>query len=148
MWSWNRIPTSIFRLYRNNAGSTAVEFALLAPLYIFLLMGMTAYGIYFGASHSVQQLAADAARTAIAGISTTERELLAGGFVERNAAGYPFIDPARLLVRVNASPTDVNQFDVIVRFDASRLPIWGLFEGLPVPDKIIERRSTIRIGGI
>ena len=148
MLSKNRSCIAIFRLYRDIVGSTAVEFALLAPLYIFLLMGMTAYGIYFGASHSVQQLAADAARTAIAGITTIEREELAGGFVERNAAGYPFIDPTRLLVRVNASPNDTNQFDVVVRFDASRLPIWGLFEGLPVPDKIIEKRSTIRIGGI
>ena len=148
MWSRHRTLNTILRLYLNRSGSTAVEFALLAPLYIFLLMGMTAYGIYFGASHSVQQLAADAARTAIAGITTDEREELAGGFVARNAAGYPFIDPSRLLVRVNASPTDSNQFDVVIRFDASRLPIWGLFEGLPIPDKIIEKRSTIRIGGI
>ena len=35
---------------------------MLAPLFILLLLGMVAYGIYFGASHSVQQIAADAAR--------------------------------------------------------------------------------------
>ena len=137
-----------FRFRFDAAGSAAVEFALLAPLYIFLLMGMAAYGIYFGASHSVQQLAADAARASVAGVSQSEREALAGGFVDRNAAGYPFIDPERLAVRVSESATDSNQFDVVVSFDASRLPIWGLFERLPMPDQTIKRRSTIRIGGI
>ncbi|RVD33089.1 pilus assembly protein, partial [Mesorhizobium sp. M4A.F.Ca.ET.020.02.1.1] len=62
--SWSR--------FRADAvGTTAVEFAMLAPLFILLLLGMVAYGIYFGASHSVQQIAADAARTAIAGLNQT-----------------------------------------------------------------------------
>lgn len=137
-----------FRFRFDASGSTAVEFALLAPLYLLLLMGMSAYGIYFGASHSIQQLAADAARTAVAGVNLTERETLAEGFIERNAAGYLFIDPGKLEVRVGASAADSSQFDVIVSYDASRLPIWGLFDRLPMPGKTIERRSTIRIGGL
>lgn len=44
------------------SGVAAVEFAIVATLYLFLLVGMVAYGIYFGASHSVQQIPADAAR--------------------------------------------------------------------------------------
>lgn len=138
----------VFRVRLDEAGSTAVEFALLAPLYIFLLMGMSAYGIYFGASHSVQQLAADAARAAVAGLDAGEREALAESFIEHNAAGYAFIDPARLTVRVGPGSGGAGQFDVIVSFDASRLPVWGLFERLPMPDQTIERRSTIRIGGL
>ncbi|TIM19494.1 MAG: pilus assembly protein, partial [Mesorhizobium sp.] len=50
--------------FREQSGTSAIEFALLAPIFILLLLGMVAYGIYFGASHSVQQIAADAARTA------------------------------------------------------------------------------------
>ena len=45
---------------------------MLAPIFVLLLPGMVAYGIYFGASHSVKQIAADAARTAIAGLNQTE----------------------------------------------------------------------------
>lgn len=132
----------------DRAGSTAVEFAMLAPLYVLLVMGMSAYGIYFGASHSVQQLSADAARAAVAGVSRGERETLATRFIERNAAGYLFIDPDRLAVEVGDSAADESQFDVTVSYDASHLPIWGLFERLPMPDQTIQRRSTIRIGGI
>lgn len=129
------------------SGSTAVEFALLAPLYLLLIMGMTAYGIYFGAAHSVQQISADAARAAVAGVSTTERREMAMTFVDQNAAGYLFIDVQNLSVSLDTQP-DEKQFQVVVSYDASKLPIWGLFDGLSMPHQTIQRRSTIRIGGI
>ncbi|GLS32839.1 TadE-like protein [Mesorhizobium albiziae] len=61
---------------RNTSATAAIEFALLFPIFILLFLGMIAYGIYFGASHSVQQIAADAARVAIAGLDETERQTL------------------------------------------------------------------------
>lgn len=133
---------------RDTAGSTAVEFAMLCPLYLLLLMGMIAYGIYFGASHSVQQLSADAARAAVAGINPAERRSLASGFVQRNAAGYLFIAPERLHVVVGDSSADPAQFNVTVSYDAAHLPIWSLFDRLPMPRQTIERKATIRIGGL
>lgn len=121
---------------------------MLCPLYLMLFLGMTAYGIYFGASHSVQQISADAARAAIAGLDAAERRRLAERFIERNANGYLFIDPRKLAVELAESITDAGQFDVIVSFDASELPVWGLFDGIGMPEQTILRRSTIRIGGI
>ena len=130
------------------AGATAIEFAILCPLYLLLLMGMMAYGIYFGASHSVQQISADTARAAVAGVNAADREALANGFVARNAGQYLLIDPRKLTVEVGDSVADASQFDVIVSYDASELPIWNLFYGIAMPSKTIERHSTIRIGGI
>lgn len=130
------------------SGSTAVEFAILAPLYLLLILGMTAYGIYFGAAHSVQQLSSDAARTAVAGLDAQERRDLALRFIENNAQGYIFIDPARLAVEVGDSAADASQFDVTISYDASKLPIWSLWDALPMPDQTIRRRATIRMGGI
>lgn len=128
--------------------TSAVEFALLAPLFIFLLLGMVAYGIYFGASHSLQQISADAARTAIAGLDATERQDLVSQFITANASGYPFIDPVKLTVAADDSAADANQFVVSVTYDARDLPIWNLFRTLPLPNTTISRRSTIRIGGL
>jgi len=125
-----------------------VEFAIVAPLFIFLIMGMIAYGIYFGAAHSVQQLAADAARTAIAGLNPTERQTLAQNFISANGGGYAFIDADKLEVAVADNPNDTHQFVVSVEYDADNLPIWGLLADLPLPGKTITRSSTIRIGGI
>lgn len=120
---------------------------MLSPLYLLLLMGMTAYGIYFGAAHSVQQISADAARAAVAGVSPAERRDLATTFIHRHAAGYPFIEISNLSVSLDMQP-EATQFQVVISYDASKLPIWGLFGGLSMPSQIIQRRSTIRIGGI
>lgn len=132
----------------DNSAVAAVEFAMLLPLYLFLLLGMTAYGIYFGAAHSVQQLSADAARRAVAGLSPEERQQMARQFIDRNADGYLFIDPQKLTVIGGDSGRDAGQFDVVLSYDASDLPIWGLWERLPMPSRTILRRSTIRMGGI
>ncbi len=142
------VPSLLRQFTASPAGTSAVEFALLSPLYFLLMFGMAAYGIYFGASHSVQQLAADAARTAVAGLSATERQALASDFVSRNASTYAFVDGARIGVVVADNPRDASQFEIALTYDARGLPIWNLFRGLPLPDMTISRRSTIRIGGI
>jgi hypothetical protein len=43
---------------------------------------------------------------------------------------------------------DGSQFVVSVSYDASSLPIWGLFHGIHMPGKTIRRQSTIRLGGL
>ncbi|RRH95437.1 pilus assembly protein [Mesorhizobium tamadayense] len=121
---------------------------MLAPIFILLLLGMVAYGIYFGASHSVQQIAADAARTAIAGLNQTERQTLVTNFITHDVAGYPFVDPKKLTVDAKDSAVDGSQFIVSVSYDARNLPIWNLFRTLPLPAKTIQRQSTIQVGGI
>ncbi len=130
------------------SGTSAVEFALLSPLYFLLMMGIAAYGIYFGVSHSLQQVAADAARTAIAGLSAEERRQLAARYVALNAGTYPLIDMRHLRVETGDSEGDPTQFVVELDYDALSLPIWNLFDGLPLPPVVISRASTIRIGGI
>ncbi|MGE0280321.1 MAG: TadE/TadG family type IV pilus assembly protein [Rhizobiaceae bacterium] len=132
----------------DRSATTAVEFAILSPIFILLLMGMIAYGIYFGASHSLQQIAADATRTAIAGLDTTERRDLAMRFISLNAPTYPFIDAAKLVIDTHDSTADGSQFVVELKYDARQLPIWGVFKDLPLPDTTIIKRSTIRVGGI
>lgn len=130
------------------SGTSAIEFAIIAPVFILLVFGMIAYGIYFGAMHSVQQIAADAARTAIAGLDETERKTLAQRFIDLNADGYVFIDGSKLQVSVKDSAADAEQFVVSLRYDAAQLPIWNLLPIVPLPEKTIVRSSTIRVGGI
>lgn len=136
------------RFRRCNKAAAAIEFAILSPIFLMLLLGMIAYGIYFGASHSVQQLAADAARIAMSGLSAAERQALVADFISRNGAGYAFVNPAKLVVDARDSVADGSQFVVSVTYDASNLPIWGLFYGIAMPGKTISRQSTIRLGGL
>lgn len=134
-------------IWTNQRGASAVEFALLMPIYLLLVLGALAYGIYFGAAHSVQQLAADAARVAVAGLSNAERADLVHAYAQANIQGYILLDPDRLEIVPEPSPFDEDQFLVTVRYDASALPIWNLYPPLPLPSPTIAYRSTIRNGG-
>lgn len=133
---------------RNSSGTSAVEFAILMPVFLLLLTGMLAYGIYFSAAHSLQQLAADAARTAIAGLDEAERNELVGDFLAANADSYALIDPARLSATIGDKPGGIDHYRVVLTYDASDLPIWNLYPPLPLPSQQIAFSSTIRRGGI
>jgi Flp pilus assembly protein TadG len=109
---------------------------------------MTAYGIYFGAAHSVQQLSADAARVALAGMNEAERKSLVHDFVKKNSADYLFLTTDAITVSVSANVVDPSQSNVSISYDARLLPIWNLYPPLPLPGQTISRTSTIRIGGI
>jgi Flp pilus assembly protein TadG len=112
-----------------------------------VLLSLIAYGIYLTAAYAVQQVAADAARTAVAGITTKERETLAKNYVTQTVLDYAFLDKNGFHVTVGADPTNPNQFTVVVEYDARDLPIWSLYT-YALPEKSIRRFSTIRIGGI
>lgn len=133
---------------RDDSGTSAVEFAILTPVFLLLLTGMLAYGVYFGAAHSLQQLAADAARTAIAGLDESERNALVGDFLAANADSYALIDADRLSVTIGDKPGDPDHYRVVLEYDAGDLPIWDLYPPLPLPSQQIIYSSTIRRGGI
>jgi Flp pilus assembly protein TadG len=133
------------RLASDQNGAAAVEFAFIAPVFMLMLFGMIAYAIYFGAAHSVQQLTADAARTAVAGLDQAERSMIVAEFVASNTANYSFLDLER--ISFESGEAD-GQFKVTVRYDAANLPIWNIFPAVIMPASTIRRESNIRIGGL
>lgn len=143
-----RFKATLRRFIVADGGASVIEFALLLPVYLLLLTGMIAYAIYFGAAHSVQQIAADAARTSIAGIDSDERDTLVENFIDANAGDYLFIDRTEITYAIGESEDDPNQYDVTIAYDAADLPIWNLYLPLPLPDPVITFSSTIRHGGI
>ncbi|GCA52563.1 MULTISPECIES: TadE family protein [Sinorhizobium] len=139
---------SVFnRLLGSRKGAAAIEFAVIAPLFFMCVLTLIAYGIYLSAAHSIQQIAADAARTAIAGLSEEERERLATDYIRRTTMSQTFIDSSRMNVTVRDDANNTNQFTVTISYDASDLPIWKLFT-FALPGEQIERYATIRVGGI
>ncbi|MFN0219112.1 MAG: TadE/TadG family type IV pilus assembly protein [Hyphomicrobium sp.] len=141
------MPTITSRALGDQRGTSAIEFAIVFPVFLVLTFGMIAYGIYFGAAHSAAQLAADAARASVAGLTNKERGDLARQHVTRNAAVYTLLEPQYVTTLAAAAPGDPTDFRVTVRYDAKTLPIWRLAPFLPLPSEIIERTSTIKIGG-
>ncbi|KKB07929.1 TadE/TadG family type IV pilus assembly protein [Devosia chinhatensis] len=135
--------------FRADRRATAViEFALLTPVFLLMLMGMLAYGIYFGAAHALQQLAADTVRTALAGVDEGEGRALVEAYLRRNAGAYMLIDPERLSYEFDVPAGNADQYRVRLLYDASDLPIWNLYPPLPLPSPQIVHGATIRRGGI
>ena len=140
---------SFLRMFRrSNDGTAAVEFALVLPVFLVLLLGILAYGVYFAAAHSTAQLAAEAARASVAGLTDTERATIAKASVANNVGNYGvLLDPAKVTVEAAALPDDVTEFRVAVRYDASLLPIWSFTPFLPLPSQVIEQAAIIKRGG-
>lgn len=131
----------------DRSGTSAIEFAIIAPVFILIMIGILAYGIYFGAAHSVAQLAADAARASVAGLSDAERQRLVQGHVQASAGSYLLIDGSKVSVEAAPLTSDARQFRVVVRYEASDLPIWQMRPILPLPSETITRVAVVSRGG-
>ena len=130
------------------SGSVAIEFALICPVLLLLLLGSIAYGLYFLAAHSVAQIAANAARATVAGITDAEREKLARNAVALELKSHPlFLDHTTVVVTAGRVPTDPTSYRVAVTYDAKLLPIWNLSSFLPLPSRYIEQSAVIKNGG-
>lgn len=133
--------------WRDAQGASAVEFALVMPVFLLILIGTLCYGLYFGVAHSVQQLAAEAARATVPGLNPGERTVLAQMSIDAAAPNYAMIDGNKIAVTVGVHAGNPDLFDVAVTYDASNMPIW-MFEGLlPLPPKVIQRAAVVRRGG-
>lgn len=132
-------------LHSETKGTAIVEFAILLPVILTLMIGILSFGLYFGAAHSVQQLAADAARYSVSGDTADERKTLVSGFVLANAESYFLIRPdqlAEISVTVAAGQSRVR-----IAYDASWLPIYSFDRILPLPDSMITRDSVMLVAG-
>ena len=130
---------------RCGRGSTLVEFALLAPTLIVLLLGIVGYGGYFYLAHTVQQLANDAARAAVGGLTSSERQSLASQAVTLDLQSYSFLSSSSTSVTVNDS--NGSSLSVSVVYNAAGDPIYGLQGLVPLPSSTINRVASISLGG-
>lgn len=132
------------KMTSDRSGATAVEFALLAPVLVVLTFGSIQWGLYFGVSHSVQQLCNDAARIAVGGLNAKERASLVKAHVEKRGADYNFLRKERIKSSVN---DDGEVIVVRTDYDASNLPIFALKGLMPVPPATITQKSVVALGG-
>lgn len=131
-------------VWRDERGSAAVEFALVGPMLILLLIGMVVYGGWFWLAQSVQSLASEAARASIAGLDVAERTRLAQAYVQGHADDLAGLNPARIGLTVQ---TDADSIQVRILYDAHDHPVMALANLVPAPPSTIERTAVVRIGG-
>ncbi len=125
-------------------GNAAVEFAIIGPVLLLLMSGIFTYGGYFLTAHTVQQLANDAARAAIAGLDDDERRMLARQSAQASLASQNHMHGR--LTRLDLSRNN-SMLAVNVTYDAREDLYWSFEALLPVPSPEISRTATIRLGG-
>jgi Flp pilus assembly protein TadG len=130
-------------LAHEDRGVAAVEFAIIAPLFLLTLFGIICFGILSGTYNAVQRISADAARAAIAGLTATEQAALAQSYVSSIVSSYGFIDPKNVTV---TTASNTNTFSVTVSYDMSNSYIFALENVLNYASPIITRTAAIQTG--
>jgi len=136
----------MIRFFRCQGGASAVEFALMLPLFLAFIFGIVVFGSYLAMVHGVQQLAAEAARSSVAGMTDTERNSLATSYVAANASTYPLLVPGNLTVSAAPSAANANVYVVTVNYNASGNFIYSL-PFVHAPSSTIVRSAAIQYGG-
>lgn len=134
-----------FRAHRGAA--SAVEFALIAPCFLALVFGIIVFGCVLGIHHGVQQLAAEAARAAVAGLSDRECDEIARSYVAKNVGAYPFLDPSKLTVSTATTAGPASGFSVSLSYDLSSSFVFGLARLVPTPATTVLRSAVVQRGG-
>lgn len=135
---------SLGRARANKSGAAAVEFAIVGPMLILVLMGVFTYGGYFLTAHTIQQLTNDAARAAIAGLDDEERRALAAQSLEAGITGQASLRGELAGVQVTRAG---QLLTVVVTYDAADDVYWAFQSLVPAPAPMISRTASIRMGG-
>lgn len=133
-----------FGFQRDQSGAVAVEFAFLAPILIFMMMGITGYGGYFWMSHSVQQMANDAARAAMPGLTAAERASLAQTSVVASAGDYAQLKASKVTTQVVDHD---GRLTVKVSYNAADSFAFAMRGVAPMPSDQIQRQASVQLGG-
>jgi len=140
------------RFFRNQDAASAVEFSLVGLPLVLFLCGIVCFGILYGTYNGVEQLAAESARAAVAGVNICESDNLARTYINNNVAKYGYLNPANLTVTTSpppspACPSQHTAYQVTVRYDMSASPIFQLAGVLAAASPIITRSAAVQFGG-
>jgi len=126
------------------SGSVAVEFAILGPVFMVMVMGIMVWGQYFWMAHAVQQLANDSARAALAGMDGAERESLARATLTTEVGDYANLKASAATMAVDDRG---DRMVVSVRYDTTDAGFRALTGLVPAPPPTLLRQATVRLGG-
>jgi Flp pilus assembly protein TadG len=135
------------RILRRTDGVAAVEFSLIAPFLLAMLLGIMGFGSYLGYAHSLQTVASEAARAAVAGLDSAERVTIATAAAQRSIAASPLLRPNAVTIETGQDTGDPDLFTVTLRYDLNATLLSLIPPLVPIP-KSLSRTASIRRGGL
>lgn len=128
-------------LRTDTRGAALIEAAFALPIIIVLMMGVVSYSYWMLISQSLQQVANDAARATLAGLSQTEREALARTSVATSIVQSTGLAVDKVQTRVSE---DAGYLSIVVSYDGSSNAILtGTI--VPLPSTTISRDASIAV---
>jgi Flp pilus assembly protein TadG len=89
-------------LVRDQRGSVAIEFAIVLTLLLSIMFGIVAFGFQFATRIALSYAVAEAGRSAVAGLTSAERQQRAEDAVDRVLTSFsPLVDPSKAVVDVS-----------------------------------------------
>lgn len=131
---------------RCQGGLAALEFALIAPALLMLVLAIILYSFWFSALLGVRQAASEGARAAMAGLSTAERVSLAQSRAQAVIDGYGRLLSSGGTARIEASPDGTGMFRVEVRYDLSGSPLMRYAGFIPMPSPTLAATVIVTNG--
>jgi Flp pilus assembly protein TadG len=135
------------RALRGRRGTAALEFAMVAPVLILIIMGVMIFGLYMALLHEVQELASSAARASVAGLTQTERNTLATNFINNFVASSGLLVPADVTVATTTTGTPPTSYRVSVTYNLKDTPIPALGSLVSLTSTSIQRTAIVQFGG-
>lgn len=141
-----KIGARLRRLGRSESGMAAIEFALVSPALLMMIFAVIVYSIYFSAFLGVRQAAAEGARAAMAGMSTTERSQLAIARATAVMSGYTPLLGATAQPTITAVQQATGLMNVTVTYNIAGAPIMSYGRFVPLPSSIIQSSVIVANG--
>jgi Flp pilus assembly protein TadG len=124
------------------SGASAIEFAIVAPVFFLLIFGIIVYGYYFATLSVVNHIAYEAARATVSGLSDDERSSLAHARADALVSSLGSFLGADT-VDVSTAPAGDGIYTVTVHHHFDMLNLIGTSSILPLPPS--DQTVTVQI---
>lgn len=121
------------RLCRDERGTVAIEFAFVLVLFLSILFGIMAFGFQFAARIALSYAVAEGGRSAVAGLTSAERQARASDAVTRVLTSFaPLLDPTKATITVSSEGQTANGevIDIKVAYNDGRFNIFPFLPAL------------------
>jgi Flp pilus assembly protein TadG len=114
-------------------GTVAIEFALVLVVFLSILFGIMAFGFQFAARIALSYAVAEGGRSAVAGLTSQERQQLASDAVNRVLTSFsPLLDPTLATTTISSEgmTADGEVIEIAITYNDSRFNIFPFLPAL------------------
>lgn len=129
------------RLWRNDRGTVAIEFAFVAVVFLTILFGIMSYGFQFATRIALSYAVAEGGRAAVAGLDSAQRQDYATTAINNALNAYsPIVNPASATLDFEETEdASGNRLEIGINYTDSR---FSFLPFVPTPEETMRVETT------